>query len=466
MKKTICLMALVALLQFSAWCSTTESGDILITIKPSGTSAGNTGEFRMKELKANGENYWGFKAPDSISSNCIMTTPSGDGTSGQVMYTNASKVLAWGSLTDIAGTATVPKGGSGLTTITSGAYMTGNGTGNVALVGPGTTGQIPISNGSAPVMCSLSGDATLASGGSLTLATVGTGKGGLGITTTPSNGFVPIGNGTNYTAAALSGTSNQVVVTNGSGTITLSTPQSIGTSSTPQFARLGLGAAADGTVPFYVSTSTSYPGLRLDDSGTYAGFQMRRTNTPSAGVSQYNGFIESYGKNAAGTQSATYVAFITDDTTTASFDTHIDFVVHSNTNADPNPNKVASLTSTGVWTNAPCTRAVKTFEGTPAEIWGSVCAKLKPLQIQRWHPKDIPQEKIDKERHVSPDANDWYIAFGVGPKAVDKDGNRGLASMDMAGIALVAAQELIAKNEALEARCAAMEERLAALEKK
>lgn len=47
----------------------------------------------------------------------------------------------------------------------------------------------------------------------------------------------------------LTGTSNQVVVTdNGAGsTVVLSLPQSIATSSTPQFAKLGIGAAADVT---------------------------------------------------------------------------------------------------------------------------------------------------------------------------------------------------------------------------
>lgn len=72
-------------------------------------------------------------------------------------------------------------------------------------------------------------------------------QGGLGISTTPSNGFVPIGNGTRYTSAAITGTSNQITVTNGAGTITLSTPQSIGTSSSVQFGSLGVGTSASGT---------------------------------------------------------------------------------------------------------------------------------------------------------------------------------------------------------------------------
>lgn len=65
--------------------------------------------------------------------------------------------------------------------------------------------------------------------------------------TSYTDGQILIGNTTGNTLAkaTLTGTSNQIVVTNGSGSITLSTPQNIATTSTPQFARLGLGQAAD-----------------------------------------------------------------------------------------------------------------------------------------------------------------------------------------------------------------------------
>lgn len=54
-------------------------------------------------------------------------------------------------------------------------------------------------------------------------------------------------NGTLTNERVLTGTSNQITVTdNGAGsTVVLSTPQNIATTSTPQFARLGLGQAAD-----------------------------------------------------------------------------------------------------------------------------------------------------------------------------------------------------------------------------
>ena len=65
---------------------------------------------------------------------------------------------------------------------------------------------------------------------------VGVANGGTALSATPANGQIPIGNGTNYTLAGLTGTANEVIVTNGAGTITLSTPQQIATASTPTFA--------------------------------------------------------------------------------------------------------------------------------------------------------------------------------------------------------------------------------------
>lgn len=68
-----------------------------LQIDPFGASAGNTGEIRFLELAANGTSYIGFKAPDSITTSTIFELPDGDGTSGQVLITNASGVLSWSS---------------------------------------------------------------------------------------------------------------------------------------------------------------------------------------------------------------------------------------------------------------------------------------------------------------------------------------------------------------------------------
>lgn len=67
------------------------------------------------------------------------------------------------------------------------------------------------------------------------LPTIPVSKGGTGLTSTPTNGQIPIGNGTGYTLSTITGTTNQVNVSSGSGTITLSTPQNIDTSASVQF---------------------------------------------------------------------------------------------------------------------------------------------------------------------------------------------------------------------------------------
>ena len=66
-----------------------------LSLLPHGTAAGNTGETRFLELAANGVNYIGFKAPDSIAANKIWVLPSADGTSGQLLSTNGASVLSW-----------------------------------------------------------------------------------------------------------------------------------------------------------------------------------------------------------------------------------------------------------------------------------------------------------------------------------------------------------------------------------
>ena len=73
----------------------------------------------------------------------------------------------------------------------------------------------------------------------LPVANGGTGNGSY------TDGQLLIGNttGNTLTKSTLTGTANQVIVTNGGGSITLSTPQSIATTSSPTFAGLTLTAA-------------------------------------------------------------------------------------------------------------------------------------------------------------------------------------------------------------------------------
>jgi len=135
---------------------------------------------------------------------------------------------------------------------------------------------------------------TLDSAGLLTLGSaLPIGSGGTGLTGTPTNGQLLIGNGSGYTLAALTGTANQITVTNGAGSITLSTPQDIATASTPQFARLGIGGAADATHKLFVTGGTVTADTRLFDATqtwnsagvTFTAIKTNITDTASAAAS-------------------------------------------------------------------------------------------------------------------------------------------------------------------------------------
>ena len=72
-----------------------------------------------------------------------------------------------------------------------------------------------------------------------------------------ANGLIARTGAGTATTRTITGTANQVIVTNGdgvSGNPTLSLPQSIATTSTPQFSRIGVGVAADATTPLTIYT--------------------------------------------------------------------------------------------------------------------------------------------------------------------------------------------------------------------
>lgn len=116
------------------------------------------------------------------------------------------------------------------------------------------------------------------------------GKGGTGLSATPTNGQLPIGNGSGYALATLTGTANQVTVTNGAGTITLSTPQDIHTGASPTFASLTLSATATaltaaGSATFGTADSSSGPiTSNVRDSGTNTYLDVLTLNRYTSGT--------------------------------------------------------------------------------------------------------------------------------------------------------------------------------------
>jgi hypothetical protein len=123
--------------------------------------------------------------------------------------------------------------------VTLGTVTTGTWSATTIATTRGGTGLTSFTNGGAVYATSTSALTT----GTLPVASGGTGQ------TSYTNGQLLIGNttGNTLTKTTLTGTTNQVVVTNGSGSITLSTPQDIASSSNVQFGSLGIGTAASGT---------------------------------------------------------------------------------------------------------------------------------------------------------------------------------------------------------------------------
>lgn len=138
-----------------------------------------------------------------------------------------------GTTPDISftGTLAVGNGGTGQTTYTNGQLLIGNTTGNTLTKATLTQGTgITVTNGT----------------GSITIANSGvtSNVAGTGISVSGATGAVTI---TNSGVTSLAGTANQITASAATGSITLSTPQSINTTASVQFGSFGVGTAASGT---------------------------------------------------------------------------------------------------------------------------------------------------------------------------------------------------------------------------
>ena len=110
-----------------------------------GATAGAT--LQLREDTDNGTNYVGFKAPDAVTSSIAWVLPDGDGSSGQFLSTDGSGSLSFTSATSTIAGAT----DTNISTPSSGQIIVHDGTDSFDNV-------------------SVSGDATLASNGALTIA--------------------------------------------------------------------------------------------------------------------------------------------------------------------------------------------------------------------------------------------------------------------------------------------------------
>jgi hypothetical protein len=158
----------------------TTNGQAALTLGVYGISTGNTGEIRLSELAANGTDYVGFKAPDSIATTRIWTLPNADGANGTCLATNGAGVLSWGTCS------------------------AGSGTGITSLNGLNAAVQTVTNDTNVTLVSSVSTH-TLTWAGTLAVA-----RGGLGVGTLAANGVL-YGNGTSAVNVTPAGAADEVL---------------------------------------------------------------------------------------------------------------------------------------------------------------------------------------------------------------------------------------------------------------
>jgi hypothetical protein len=134
-----------------------------------------------------------------------------------------------------------------------GSVMIGNNTPVFAVVVPTVTGSMLRFDGTDTGFSTNGAALTNLNASALASGVVPTTVGGTGVTTAPTDGRILIGrtSDSSYQQTVPTGTANQVLITAGPGTLSFALPQSIATSSTPQFARIGAGTGADATAALY-----------------------------------------------------------------------------------------------------------------------------------------------------------------------------------------------------------------------
>ena len=73
-----------------------------VTLSPHGTSSGNTTEMRFLELAANGNNYTGFKAPDSVTGTSVYQMPPAYPASSKYLQSTDAGVLTWETVSGVS----------------------------------------------------------------------------------------------------------------------------------------------------------------------------------------------------------------------------------------------------------------------------------------------------------------------------------------------------------------------------
>jgi hypothetical protein len=198
-----------------------------------GATFTNSATFQTNVTFEEASNDLTLAVDNQASGAATVTIPDLGGTDGDMVISNATQTLSNKTLSSNT-VATTQAPGTDNTTLATTAFVTDAVSTGVS----GAANNVAIYDGSGD----LSAEAQLA-----------TSRGGTGLSTTSTtiaDGELLIGNdaGDAYSRATLTGTADQVTVSNGGGSITLSTPQDLATNSSVQFGSVQSGSLdIDGT---------------------------------------------------------------------------------------------------------------------------------------------------------------------------------------------------------------------------
>lgn len=96
-------------------------------------TSGTPSSIAVSEDTVNGSNFTGFKAPSSLAADVMYTLPSADGSAGQVLKTDGSKVLSWTSVSATAGGSNTQIQYNSSGSLAGSSWLTYNGTDTITL---------------------------------------------------------------------------------------------------------------------------------------------------------------------------------------------------------------------------------------------------------------------------------------------------------------------------------------------